>query len=70
MNNTVDLNDRRSFNFEIDNLKKKLDAKHVVMVSVNEDGTFGSMIDPEISDIDLCYAIDCLQARRRMRNET
>ena len=69
MSEVVDLSDRRDFNFEIESLKRKLNAKHIVMVTVNNDETFGSMVDYDISDIDLCYAIDCLKERRRVRNE-
>lgn len=69
MSEVVDLNTRRDFNHDIESLKRKLNAKHVVIATVNNDGTFNTMIDYDIMDIDLCYAIDCLKVRRRMRNE-
>jgi len=51
-------------------LKVKLQAKHAIMCVKLEDGTFGVLIEDEITDIDLCYMIDSLQAARSERYET
>lgn len=69
MNNVVNINMNKSAGDLLNQLKLKLDAKQVVIVSVNNDGTFGTLIPLDILDIDLCYAIDCLKVRRRIIND-
>ena len=53
-----------------DELMEKCDAKDFALVTVNNDGTFGTIVSQTILDIDFCYTIDCLKTRRRMMNES
>ena len=48
----------------IENIKKVLKIKDVVLGGINQDGDFVTFIDSEIDDIDLVYMIQTFSERR------
>lgn len=48
-------------------IKIRMNANHVVIATVNKDGTMGTFIPGDIMDIDLVYLIQTLSDRRKER---
>lgn len=68
--NIVDISTKFTKDKLMENLKKSLNSKAILIVSVREDGeSFDSFVDDSITDIDFCYAIDCLMKRRELLNK-
>ena len=72
-NNVLTFSKKGSTNQDADealnNLKKAISSKAIIVASVNENGSFDSFVSDEVRDIDFCYAIDCLKERRKIRLE-
>ena len=66
-NKVIDISSKLSNERLLRELKRTLNSKAIIVVSVREDGeSFDSFVDDNISDIDFCYAIDCLKERRKI----
>jgi hypothetical protein len=66
--NIIEFKSDKTLDFYVDQIKRVLDARGIVIATINDDGTFGTFVENEIVDIELCYLIDCLKERRRQRN--
>lgn len=67
MSNIVELDTVRGPQHHIDEIKKKLGFKEIIIVGFGEDDLIHTFVDVDLVDMHFCYMIDCLKERRRAR---